>query len=75
MHTVVGLSAIKNIKFGDRASFQLRGEFFNAFNDTNFGEASLTGGGIGTNTDAANFGQVTAAHHPREIQLGGKFYF
>jgi hypothetical protein len=69
------LSAIKNIKFGDRASFQLRGEFFNAFNHTNFGEASLTGGGVGTNTDAANFGQVTAAHDPREIQLGGKFYF
>jgi hypothetical protein len=69
------LSAIKNIKFGDRFSFQFRGEFFNAFNHTNFGEPSLNGGGIGTNTDAANFGQVTAAHDPREIQLGGKLSF
>ena len=69
------LSAIKNIKFGDRATFQLRGEFFNAFNHTNFGQPSLTGGGIGTNVDSTNFGQVTAAHDPREIQLGGKLYF
>jgi hypothetical protein len=69
------LSAIKNIKVGDRASLQFRGEFFNAFNHTNFGEPSLTGGGIGTNIDSANFGQVTAAHDPREIQLGGKFNF
>ena len=69
------LSAIKNIRFGDRATFQFRGEFFNAFNHTNFGQPSLSGGGIGTNTDSSNFGQVTAAHDPREIQLGGKLYF
>ena len=69
------LSAIKNVKFGDRVTFQFRGEFFNAFNHTNFGQPSLSGGGIGTNTDSSNFGQVTAAHDPREIQLGGKLYF
>jgi hypothetical protein len=69
------LSAIKNIKINERSSLQFRGEFFNAFNHTNFGEPSLDGGGIGTNRDALNFGQVTAAHDPRQIQLGGKFYF
>jgi hypothetical protein len=69
------LSAIKNIKINERSSLQFRGEFFNAFNHTNFGQPSLVGGGIGTNRDALNFCQVTAAHDPRQIQLGGKFYF
>ncbi len=63
------LSAIKNINFGDRARFQLRGEFFNAFNHNSFA-------GLGTTTDATyNFGQAISSHDPREIQFGGKFYF
>jgi hypothetical protein len=69
------LAAIKNIKINERSSLQFRGEFFNAFNHTNFGEPSLNGGGIQTNTDSLNFGQVTATHDPRQIQLGGKFNF
>jgi Carboxypeptidase regulatory-like domain len=62
------LSAIKNVKFGDRASFQFRAEFFNAFNHTNFSSVQSA-------TDASNFGQVNGTHDPREIQLGGKVYF
>ncbi|MFZ0394062.1 MAG: TonB-dependent receptor [Terracidiphilus sp.] len=63
------LSAIKNIKVGDRARLQFRGEFFNAFNHNSFD-------GLGTTTDATyDFGQAVASHDPREIQLGGKFYF
>jgi hypothetical protein len=63
------LSAIKNSKIGEHASFQLRGEFFNAFNHNSFAS-------VGTVTDATyNFGQATSSHDPREIQLGGKFYF
>jgi hypothetical protein len=69
------LSAIKNFQIGERVRLQFRGEFFNAFNHTNFGEPALSGGGIGTNINAVNFGQVTAAHDPRNIQLGGKFTF
>lgn len=69
------LSAIKNFAFGDRAHLQLRGEFFNAFNHTNFGTDALSGGGLGTNTDLSDFGQVVSAHDPREIQLGGKLIF
>ncbi len=70
------LSAIKNISLGGVRSLQFRGEFFNAFNHTNFGASGITGGGIGTNVSASGtFGKVTAAHDPREIQLGGKFYF
>src|SRR6202012_3233638 len=63
------LSAIKNIKFSDRFAFQFRAEFFNAFNHTNFGAPSLSGGGVGTNTDSSTFGQGLTAHDPREIQL------
>ncbi len=62
------LSAIKNVKFGERASFQFRAEFFNAFNHTNFSAVTV-------NTDSASYGQVTSAHDPRQIQLGGKLYF
>jgi Carboxypeptidase regulatory-like domain/TonB-dependent Receptor Plug Domain len=69
------ISAIKNVKISERFRFQFRGEFFNAFNHTNFGEPSLSGAGLGTNVDSSNFGQVTTAHDPREIQLGGKLNF
>jgi hypothetical protein len=63
------LSAIKNVKIGERATFQFRGEFFNAFNHNNFAA-------LGTTTDATyNFGQAIASHDPREIQLGGKLTF
>lgn len=68
------LAAIKNVKFAERYSFQLRGEFFNAFNHESFSNVdnslsdSAFYGGTG-------FGQVTAGHSPRRIQLGAKFYF
>lgn len=62
------LSAIKNINVGERAKFQFRGEFFNAFNHTSYSSVQSA-------TDASNFGQVNGTHDPREIQLGGKFYF
>ncbi len=62
------LSAIKNVKFGDRASFQFRAEFFNAFNHTNFDAVTV-------NIDSTSKGQVTSTHDPRQIQLGGKIYF
>lgn len=66
------LSAIKNFQIGEGVRLQFRGEFFNAFNHTNFGEPALNGGGIVTRTDNSSFGQITAAHDPRNIQLGGK---
>lgn len=69
------LSAIKNFSLGERAKLELRGEFFNAFNHTNFGAPALSGGGIGTNVDYSDFGQVVSAHDPRQIQLGGKLIF
>jgi len=62
------MAAIKNVKVGELLKFQLRGEFFNAFNHTNF---SSVDSGLG---DAA-FGQVNGAHVKRVIQLGGKLNF
>jgi hypothetical protein len=62
------LSAIKNINIGERYRLQFRGEFFNAFNHTNFDAVTV-------NIDSASAGQVTSTHDPRQIQLGGKFYF
>jgi hypothetical protein len=62
------LSAIKNVRIGERYRLQFRGEFFNAFNHNSFNT-------IQTSIDAANVGQVTSVHNPREIQLGGKFNF
>lgn len=62
------LAAIRNIKFGERASLQIRGEFFNAFNHTNFNA-------IDTSINDGSFGQVLSTHNPRNIQLGAKLYF
>lgn len=71
------LGAIKNIQISERFRFQLRGEFFNAFNHTNFGGSSnpTFPAGIDTNINDANFGQVVSTHLPRRIQLGSKLYF
>jgi hypothetical protein len=62
------LSAIKNINISERYRLQFRGEFFNAFNHTNFDAVNV-------NIDSGSAGQVTSTHDPRQIQLGGKFYF
>lgn len=48
--------------------FELRGDFFNAFNRVNFGAPSGTFG-------TPNFGRVTSARLPRTIQIGMKFWF
>lgn len=62
------LAAIKNIKIHNAMRLQFRGEFFNAFNHTSFSS-------IGVRIPYSSYGIVTGTHDPREIQLGGKFYF
>ncbi len=62
------IALMKNITITERLSGQLRGEFFNAFNDVSFL-------GVQTNIDAFNAGRVTSTHDPRIIQLGFKLYF
>ena len=58
----------KNVRFGDRARFQLRAEFLNAFNRG-------TLGGIVTSVTNPLFGQVTSISGNRSIQLGTRFDF
>jgi hypothetical protein len=67
------LAAIKNVNFAERYRFQLRGEFFNAFNHTNWNGAAQ--GGIDTSLADKSFGTITTDVNPRRIQLGAKFYF
>ena len=71
------LGAIKNIRINERFKFQFRGEFFNAFNHTNFGGSTNPAfpTGVDTNINDTAFGQVLFAHLPRRIQLGAKLYF
>lgn len=62
------MAAIRNIRFTERVSLQIRGEFFNTFNHTNFN-------GLGVNVDTSTFGKLTSTHTPRVVQLGAKLYF
>jgi Carboxypeptidase regulatory-like domain/TonB dependent receptor/TonB-dependent Receptor Plug Domain len=64
------LALFKSFVFSETRGSRLefRAEFFNAFNHTEFNNVSNTF----TNGD---FGAITSAHDPREIQLGLKAYF
>lgn len=52
----------------ESTDLQLRGEFYNAFNQVQWTSVS-------TQFGSSSFGQVTAARDPRTIQLGIKLYF
>jgi hypothetical protein len=58
------LSLFKGFSLPKETSFQLRFEFFNVFNHTQFGYANTTVG--------PGFGQITSAASARVIQLGGR---
>jgi hypothetical protein len=62
------LPAIKKIKVGDRARFQFRAEFFNAFDHNSFNA-------IVTVADDGNYVQATGSLPLQEIQLAGRFCF
>ncbi|HEX6896454.1 MAG TPA: hypothetical protein VF146_14345, partial [Bryobacteraceae bacterium] len=62
------LAAMKNFHFTESAYLQIRSEFFNAFNHTNF--ASINATRLNN-----SYGQVTQARDPRIIQLAAKIYF
>jgi hypothetical protein len=70
-------SLFKNFQFGERVGFQLRLETFNTFNHGSPSEiCGITAGSAGTcEVGTAAFGQVTAYHIPRNVQIGGKINF
>jgi hypothetical protein len=63
-------SLFKTIAFREAGlpSLELRFEYFNVFNHTQFNNLDL-------NSGDSNFGQVTTAYDPRTLQLGAKFHF
>jgi hypothetical protein len=62
------IATMKNVNLGEHLRFQLRGEYFNAFNHTNFNS-------VDSSLEDGNFGRVTTAHEPRIIQIGAKLNF
>jgi hypothetical protein len=63
------LGLFKNIKLGERFTFQFRAEAFNAFNHTNpVCCSSFT-------STSTSFGQITSTRDPRTMELGAKFLF
>ena len=55
MFTRFDLSVVKRVRFTENTSFELRGEFLNAFNNTNFYGAANPG-------SSATWGQITSAY-------------
>jgi hypothetical protein len=62
------LSAAKFFRLAERYKLELRGEFFNAFNFTIFGNPVST-------LTSPNFGQILGAGGGRDIQLALRFVF
>jgi hypothetical protein len=65
-NTDVGL--VKNTKVTERTSIQFRAEFFNMFNNVNFGQPDGT-------VTSGTFGQIFSASSPRILQFALKFMF
>ncbi len=61
-------SLYKSFALTERAHFELRFESFNTFNHTEFNNFNDSFG-------SSQFGQITSAWNPRNLELGGKFVF
>jgi len=68
-------SLFKNIRFGERANLQLRLETFNTFNHGSPSQICNDAGSSTCVVGTPAFGEVTAYHIPREVQIGGKITF
>jgi hypothetical protein len=74
------MALYKNFNFTENMRIQLRFEGFNVFNHTqwaniNYSLSAPTSGTIFSGSNAGSSGQITSARDPRQLQLGGKFYF
>jgi hypothetical protein len=73
------MSLFKNFIFTESMRIQLRFEAYNVFNHTQWANVN---NGLSTPVNGTSFaatpgasGQITSARDPRQLQLGGKFYF
>ena len=64
----VDFNAFKNFPLTKRATLQIRAEFFNLFNHTNYGTPV-------NNVQSTSFGQILGANAAREIQFAAKVIF
>jgi len=62
------LALLKNGKVGERVSYEFRAEFYNAFNNVNFGDPDA-------GLQDSNFGQISSANDPRILQMALKIKF
>ncbi len=75
------ISLYKNFTINENTRFQLRFEGYNVFNHTQWGNVnnSLSAPDVAGTTysgsNAGSSGQITTVRDPRQLQLGGKFYF
>jgi outer membrane receptor protein involved in Fe transport len=73
------VAVLKSAKINDRLSLEFRGEFFNAFNNVNFGrpDSFLTDAGFGqiTGMAGASSSNTYGTAQPRIIQFGLKVAF
>jgi hypothetical protein len=65
------MALLKNVRFTEAASVQLRIEAFNVYNHAQFFGPQAVDGNINSST----FGQVVSAAAPRLVQVGAKFTF
>jgi hypothetical protein len=66
--TTWNVSAFKEFRYRENLRFQFRTDFFNFFNEVNFGAPNAT-------YTSPKFGQLTSAADPRILQFGLKFLF
>jgi Carboxypeptidase regulatory-like domain len=62
------LSLARTFRIKERLHFELRGDFFNAFNHTNLGLPGTTFG-------SSSFGVISSAGPARQIELGARIFF
>lgn len=71
------ISILKDVAVTESMRLQLRGEFFNAFNQVNFSNPGATLFGLTPSGDLSrtDFGRITGTRAARIIQVGLKFYY
>jgi hypothetical protein len=76
-YTTWDFSAFKNFRTTERSNLEFRAEFFNVLNHTNFlfANSGPQNGNNATILGTSQFGSLTAARTPRQIQFALKFSF